>query len=179
MASFQDKLARSIFAMQNRLFDFNVEIQGTETISILLNIIVDKYGDREQTIEKSNPLHTIWDFVEDEIPTSMNSSYDNNSQSNSQVIHMYDLVPISVYFKNQEIKNLNIKNGSIILYKLKLMDETFQVIPFQITDCVSKGNFASGILWSQYTVSNNIGYDLNNNEDFKAIIEEFKNYDLW
>jgi hypothetical protein len=54
------------------------------------------------------------------------------------------------------------------------MDGTFQVIPFQITDTVAKGNPSSAILWQEFTIAPVTNYELMNSDEFARIVEDFK-----
>lgn len=177
--SVQDKLSRAIFAMQNKLMDTHVQALGTKISTIFLEIIEDKYGNEEKIIHKYFDIDAVFSFPDDEIPTSLGSTQNNTSSESTNVLHMADLLPIEVFVKSEDLVKANIIIGSIILYKIKTSDGKFQVIPLQIVDCISKGNPSSGILWTQLFCSWQVDYALNEDLDYKAIVEEFKNKNIW
>lgn len=170
----QDKLTRALYKMQLKLYDVKTEVTGTQCDSLLLEINSDKYGNEEVLISQYFELVAVFNFPEDEIPVSLSSTQNNQNPESTNVLHLYDIVPISCFVKSEDLQKLQIIIGSVILYKIKLMDGNFQIIPFQIIDCVAKGN-QSAILWQQLTVAPLLNYELLNNETYKQIVEDFKN----
>ena len=177
--SVQDKLSRAIYAMQNKLMDTNIQALGTKVSTVFLEIQEDKYGNEEKIIKNNFDIDIVLSFPDDEIPTSLGSTQNNTSSESTNVLHLADLLPIEGFVKTEDLRSAKIIVGSIILYKLKTSDGKFQVIPLQIVDCISKGNPSSGILWTQLFLSWEVDYALNEDEDYKEIVEEFKNKDLW
>lgn len=118
------------------------------------------------------------DFPDDDIPTSTMDS-NSSSQTQSNVLHMYDILPISAYFKNEDIKKYNIRKDSVILLKLRNFDDTFQILKLQITDSVSKGNVSSGVYHHNFVVAPITSYQLLNDDEFVSLVEELKNSDEW
>ncbi len=175
----QDCLARKIYAMQNSLMNLNVEYTGTKVSTILLDITEDKYGNNETVIRQYYDVTCVISFPMDEIPTSISSTQNNMEETSTNVLHMYDVLPITAYFKTDDLKQLSLIKGSVILYKIKNMTDDFQVIPLQITDAVSKGNASSGILWQEYTLAPVVDYSLTQSAEYIAIVEEFKNSEVW
>ena len=172
--TFQDKIARSLYRMQNKLFDTHVHITGTQVDTIMLEIVEDRYHNESIDIVQYFDITCVLDFPNDEIPVSLSSTDSNMDSTSSNVLHLYDILPITCFFKNSDLAKLNVIKGSVILYKLKLIDGNFQVIPLQITDTVAKGNPSSAILWQEYTVAPVVNYELTNNSDYIRIVEEFR-----
>lgn len=170
----QDKIARSLYRMHNKLFDTHVQVTGTQVDTIMLEITEDRYHNESIEIVQYFDITCVLDFPNDEIPLSMSSTDNNMDSTSSNVLHLYDILPISCFFKSSDIAKLNVIKGSVILYKIKLLDGSFQVIPLQITDTVAKGNPSSAILWQEFTVAPVVSYELSNNEDYIRIVEEFK-----
>lgn len=171
----QDKIGRSLYRMHNKLMDVNVQVTGTEVDTIMMEIVEDRYHNESIEIVQHFDITCVIDFPNDEIPLSMSSTDNNMDSSSSNVLHLYDILPITCFFKSSDLKKLNVIKGSVILYKIKLMDDSFQVIPLQITDTVAKGNPSSAILWQEFTVSPVVNYELTNSEDYQNIVREFKN----
>lgn len=171
---FQDKLARSFQAFQDRLMDFNVELTGTKCSTILLEVLEDKYRNEQTVISQQYDITCVFNFPEDEIPVNLSSTDNNFDSSSSNTFHLYDIVPITCYLKTEDVARLKVIKGSIILYKIRTMDRAFQVIPFQILDVVAKGNPSSAILWQEFTVAPVTSYEILNNPQYKEIVDEFK-----
>ena len=178
MRSVQDCLARRLWKFKRKMEDINIRISGTRCRCALINVIMDKYHNTCQSVELSGFVDVVMDFPDNDIPTStMNSNSSYNSQNN--VIHMYDLLPISAYFKNEDIKKYNIRKDSVIVLKLRNFDDSFQVLKLQIVDAVSKGNASSGVYHHNFIVAPITSYELQNDSNFKEIVEEVLNLNDW
>lgn len=175
----QDKIARSLYRMHNKLMDTHIQVTGTQVDTIMMEIVEDRYHNESIEIVQHFDIVCVIDFPNDEIPLSMSSTDNNIDSSSSNVLHLYDILPISCFFKSSDLAKLNVIKGSIILYKIKLMDGSFQVIPLQITDTVAKGNPSSAILWQEFTVAPVVNYELTNNPDYINIVEEFKTKNIF
>jgi hypothetical protein len=175
----QDCIARKLYNMQNSLFDRNVELSGTKVSTIMLDIVTDKYNNTQASIMQHFDIVCMIDFPMGEIPTSMGDTQSNTNSESSNVLHMYDILPITGFFKTSDLKRLNLIIGSVILYKIKNMVGGFQVIPLQIVDTVGKGNTSSAILWQEYTLSPVVDYALTSLPEYLEIVENFKNSDIW
>lgn len=174
----QDCIARKLWKFQRRMEDTHIRISGTQCHCAVIDVEIDKYQNTCQKIALSGYIDVLMEFPNDEIPTStFNSNTSSNTQSN--VLHMYDVLPINAYFKSEDIVKYNIRKDSVIVFKLRNFDDTFQVIKLQITDAVSKGNASSGVYAHNYIVAPITSYELLNDPQFKAIIEELKNNDNW
>ena len=144
----------------------------------IINVIMDKYQNTCQTVDLSGFADVVMDFPDNDIPTStMNSNSSYESQSN--VMHMYDLLPISAYFKNEDVKKYNIRKDSVILLKLRNFDDSFQLLKLQITDAISKGDASSGTYHHNFIVAPITSYELLNDVEFKSIVEEAERTDDW
>lgn len=178
MRSVQDCLARRLWKFNRKMEDNFIRISGTRCRCALINVVFDKYQNTYQNVELSGFVDVVMDFPENDIPTStMNSNDSNITQSN--VIHMYDLLPISAYFKNEDIKKYNIRKDSVIILKLRNFDDSFQVLKLQITDAVSKGNASSGVYHHNFIVAPITSYELQNDLEFQSIVEEVLQSDEW
>ena len=115
MRSIQDCLSRRLWKFKRKMEDNFINVSGTHCKCAIIDVIMDKYQNTCQSVNLSGFCDVVMDFPDDDIPTStMNSNTSYNTQSN--VIHMYDLLPISAYFKNEDIRHafINIKrhNGA-------------------------------------------------------------------
>lgn len=178
MPLLQDKLAKALYKMQNRLQSFNVQIKGTEVDCLMIRVIEDKYGNTEQNILYTTDLQMVIDFPMDDIPTSLSSNQENNDDSN-MILHAWELLPITAYLKNTTLAQLGsgIK-GAIILYKLKNINGDFQVIPFQVLSANQKGN-PNAILVTELQLAPVTDFAIANTEEYKQILETFKNKNVW
>lgn len=175
----QDSIARKLYDFQNKLQSFNVQLKGTQVSTMIIEMTTDQYGNTESAIQQYFDVDCVFDFPQDEIPVSLSSTQNNMSENSSQVLHLWDLLPISMWVKNNDIKILNFKKGSIVLYPLKMADGNIQVIEFQITDLIAKGNPSSGILYSEYTVAPATDFALRDTEEYKQLVEEFREKCKW
>lgn len=170
----QDRIARATYRMQNKLMDTHVQVTGTQVDTIMMEIIEDRYHNEEITIKQYFEITCVIDFPNNEVPVSLSSTYTNTDANSSNVLHLYDILPITCFFKTSDIQKLDVIKGSIILYKLKLMDGSFQVMPLQITDTVAKGNPSSAIMWQEFTVAPVTNYELTQSQEYASIVEQFK-----
>jgi hypothetical protein len=170
----QDCIARRLWKFKRKMEDNFVQINGTRCHCGIINVQYDKYNNTYQSFELSGFIDVVLDFPMSEIPTStMDGNDSSNTQSN--VLHMYDLLPINAYFKSEDIVKYNIRRDCIIIFKLKNFDDTFQIIKLQITDSISKGNVSSGVYVHNFIVAPITSYQLLNEPEFKSIIEKLKN----
>ena len=174
----QDCIARKMWKFTRRMEDQFIRVSGTQCHCALIDVQCDKYNNTVQTVRLSDYVDALLDFPMDEIPTSsMDSNNTSNNQSN--VLHMYDILPINAYFKSEDVVKYNIRRDTVIVFKLRNFDDTFQIIKLQITDAVSKGNASSGVYAHNYIVAPITSYELLNDSEFKAIIEDLKNREEW
>ena len=174
----QDCLARRLWKFQRKMEDNFIDVCGTKCRCAIIEVEFEKYQNTYQNVNLSGFTTVVMDFPDDDIPTStMNSNSSSLSQSN--VLHMYDILPISAYFKNEDISKYNLRKDSVILLKLRNFDETFQILKLQITDSVSKGNVSSGVYHHNFTVAPITSYQLLNDDNFVALVEQLKNSNEW
>ena len=174
----QDCLARRLWKYKRKMEDNFINVSGTRCRCAIIEIEFDKYQNSYQNVSLSGFVNVVMDFPEDDIPTStMDSNSSNNTQSN--VLHMYDVLPITAYFKSEDIIKHNIRKDSIILLKLRNFDDSFQILKLQITDSISKGNVSSGVYHHNFVVAPITSYQLLNDPEFIALVEELKNSDEW
>ena len=170
----QDCIARKMWKFTRRMEDQFIRISGTQCHCAVIDVEFDKYQNSYQTVRLSDYVDALLDFPMDEIPTSsMNSNDSSNIQSN--VLHMYDILPITAYFKSEDVIKYNLRLDSVIVFKLRNFDDTFQTIKLQIVDTVSKGNTSSGVYAHSFIVAPITSSQLLNEPEFKSIINELEN----
>lgn len=170
----QDCIARKMWKFTRRMEDQFIRVSGTQCHCAIIDVQFDKYQNSYQTVRLSDYVDVLLDFPMDEIPTSsMNSNDSSNIQSN--VLHMYDILPITAYFKSEDVIKYNIRLDSVIVFKLKNFDNTFQTIKLQIVDTVSKGNTSSGVYAHSFIVAPITSSQLLNEPEFKSIVNELEN----
>ena len=170
----QDCIARKMWRFTRRMEDTHIHISGTQCHCAIIDVQFDKYQNSYQTVRLSDYVDALLDFPMDEIPTSnMNSNDSSNIQSN--VLHMYDILPITAYFKSEDVIKYNIRLDSVIVFKLRNFDDTFQTIKLQIVDTVSKGNTSSGVYAHSFIVAPITSSQLLNEPEFKSIVDELEN----
>ena len=174
----QDCLARKLWKFNRKMEDNFINISGTRCRCAIINVEFDKYNNTSQSVDLSGFANVVMDFPDDDIPTSTMSS-NSSSETQSNVLHMYDVLPISAYFKNEDIIKYNIRKDSVILLKLRNFDESFQILKLQITDSISKGNASSGVYHHNFIVAPITSYQLINDDNFVSLVEELKNSDEW
>ena len=174
----QDCLARKLWKFNRKMEDNFINISGTRCRCAIINVEFDKYNNTCQGVDLSGFANVVMDFPDDDIPTSTMSS-NSSSETQSNVLHMYDILPISAYFKNEDIIKYNIRKDSVILLKLRNFDESFQILKLQITDSISKGNVSSGVYHHNFVVAPITSYQLINDDNFVSLVEELKNSDEW
>ena len=174
----QDCLARKLWKFNRKMEDNFIGISGTRCRCAVIEVEFDKYQNTHQSVNLSGFVNVLMDFPDDDIPTSTMDS-NSSSQTQSNVLHMYDILPISAYFRNEDIKKYNIRKDSVILLKLRNFDDTFQILKFQITDSISKGNVSSGVYHHNFVVAPITSYQLLNDDEFISLVEQLKNSDEW
>lgn len=174
----QDSISRKLWRWQKRMEDVSIQVSGTESKVAVLKVIRDKYSNESTEISVSGYVNVMLSFPDDEIPTSQWST-DNSSENNTNTLHMYDLLPITLYITYENMKQYGITKDSIILYKIKNFDDTFQLLCLQITDSLSKGNASSGITWVEFHVAPVTDYGLLQDQEFIDIMNEVKKSNNW
>ena len=170
----QDCIARKMWKFTRKMEDNFIRISGTQCHCAVIDVEFDKYQNSYQTVRLSDYVDALLDFPMDEIPTSsMNSNDSSNTQSN--VLHMYDILPITAYFKSEDVIKYNLRLDSVIVFKLRNFDDTFQTIKLQIVDTVSKGNTSSGVYAHSFIVAPITSSQLLNEPEFKSIIDDLEN----
>lgn len=158
--------------------DTFINVSGTKCRCAVIDVVMDKYQNTCQSVSFSGFANVVMDFPDNDIPTStMNTNSSVDSQSN--VLHMYDILPISAYFKNEDIIKYNIRKDSVILLKLRNFDDSFQILKLQITDAISKGDASSGTYHHNFVVAPITSYELLNDKEFNSLVEETLNLSEW
>jgi len=174
----QDCIARKMWRYTRKMEDNFIRISGTQCHCAVVDVEYDRYNNTYQSVRLSDYIDVLLDFPMDEIPTSSQNT-NSSSDSQSNVLHMYDILPINAYFKNEDVVKYNIRRDTVIVFKLRNFDDTFQTIKLQITDSVSKGNASSGVYAHNFIVAPITSSQLLNDPDFMAIVEDLKNRDDW
>ena len=170
MRSVQDCLSRKLWKFKRKMEDNFINISGTRCKCAIINVVMDKYQNTCQSVSLSGFADVVMDFPDNDIPTStMITGYDI----------IYDLLPISAYFKNEDIKKYNIRKDSVILLKLRMFDDSFQMLKLQVVDAVSKGDASSGTYHHNFVVAPITSYELLNDVEFKSLIEEAEHMNGW
>ena len=107
----QDCLSRRLWKFKRKLEDNFINVSGTRCRCAVINVEFDKYQNTYQKVELSGFTNVVMDFPDDDIPTSSMDS-NSSSQTQSNVLHMYDILPISAYFKSEDIVKYNIRKDS-------------------------------------------------------------------
>lgn len=171
--SYQSKLAKAFKDYQEQAQHFQIKMSGSEIKTVLISQVSDKYGNQQNTILTSQNITAIFEFPNDEIPTSFSSTQDTSLTSSAQTIHLYDIIPIQCYISNNDIRDFNVTKGSIIFYPIKMIDGNIDLTFFQVTDAVVKGNPNYSILWTAFTVAPITDFALRNDESFLNIVNTY------
>lgn len=174
----QDCIARKLWKFQRKMEDTHIRLSGTQCRCAVVAVEYDKYNNTCQSVGLSGFVDVVIDFPNDEIPTSSVSTQ-SNSEGNSNVLHLYDVIPITANFKNEDITKYDIRKDTVILVKLRNFDDTFQIIKLQITDSVSKGNASSGVYFHTFTLAPITSYQLLNDDEFKSIVSDLEKDNDW
>jgi hypothetical protein len=171
--SIQEQLQSRFSIITKKLYDYKyIKVLGSgSTKTFILDITQDKFKNNTIVISDYKPIWCRIEFPGKEIPVQPSG---NNNQSSSDVLMLYDILPIEAYFLSTD----TIKKGNIILYKIKLWDGTYQVIPLQIVNQIVRAGITD-VLLQQWIVAPPTDYILENNAEYKTLVEQFKNNDNW
>ena len=181
MSTYQDSFCKKLKAFQNKLYNKHIQLSGTSLTGIAVNLTIDKYHNNKVLIDSFETIDIMFNFPNNEIPTSLSN---NSSENGNNVLHMYDILPITCNIKTDDYKTKNIKLGSIILYRIQNFDDSYQVIPFQIIDATSKGNPSGVITYAEFVVAPVTTQNIINDDNFKDLLEYYRvngtitNYEL-
>ena len=172
MLSAQDKIQRATFRIQNKLHDLTIKVLGTgATSSFLLTIEEDKFHNNATVITSYKNIYCKIIFPGDEIPVRPSSIATNRSNN---VLALYDILPIEARFLISD----NVRIGDVVLYKIKLNDGSYQVLPLQVVDNIVKGNMANIVL-QRYIVAPITDYVFLQNASYLSIVSTFTSTDNW
>jgi hypothetical protein len=178
MLGIQDKIQRAIAKMQIKLSSTMVKAVGTKaTNCFFLRIEQDKYKNTATTIKEYGQMSCVIVFPGNEIPMMLSEDV-SDSPTVSMTPHLYDLLPIEIFIDPEEIQSKHIKKGDVILYKMKNIDSSWMILPLQLVDMLGTGTISNIVLlkWNAAPVTN---YELLGKPEYKAIVKEFKENDLW
>ncbi|MGD9678153.1 MAG: hypothetical protein AB7V16_07290 [Vulcanibacillus sp.] len=173
MLSPNEKIQRSFYALQKRLNDINVETLGTKSSNtFLIDLIKDKYKNKSLTIKDYREISIYVNFPGEEIPTPNMGT--NNNQTSNNVLHLYDILPITARVKFSD----NVKTGNIFLYKIKQPDGSFHVLIMEFLSVISKATRV-GVVVQDWVVAPITDHALTQLPEFQTILNQYKNNDLW
>jgi hypothetical protein len=190
MLSIQDKIQRAMAPVQRKLFDTEIEVTSTKaTNSILLQISEDKYGNTKTRIDNYENISCTVDFPNNEIPllwdnpseeTDQYDTDDNTATTGAMnnVLHFYELVPITGFFKFEDCLDGKIRKGNVILYKVKVMTNKYSVIPLQIIDRVAKSTLTD-VTYIQYVLAPLTDGTILRNTTYQRVYNEFLEGENW
>lgn len=167
----QDRIQQAIYKIQHKLTDLNINVLGTSHDCLFIEVYEDKFKDSYTTLTSKGVIPIVIDFPNNEIPIT--DSSDTNTQA-TNTLHMYDTLPITAFFRKID----NVKLKDIFLYKIKNIDDTFSIIPFQLVDRIGQGT-KKAIVLVQYTVAPLTDFGILNDLNYKTIVEEFKKTNNW
>ena len=168
-----EKIQRSILAIQNKLTDNLVSTIGTRsTKSFLITLKQDKYQNRAYTIENYVPFDVIVNYPGNEIPVSLMGT--NENATSTQTLHLYNILAITAFVKFSD----NVKKGNVFLQKIKMGDGSFSVLSLEFIDLVIKANRV-GVVYAEWTVAPVTNAALLNLPIFQKLINDFKEQDNW
>jgi hypothetical protein len=173
--SIQDAIYRKLSYVQNKITDTLIQILGTGADCFQIILDEDKYKNKEYKITGYNSIYALIAFPDNEVPVGYST---NQNEQSSQVLHMYDLLPITCHFKNEDMQTKEIRKGNILLYKIKMADATFQVLPLEIIDLVAKAT-VSNIVWVQWNLALPTNFAFLQSLEYQRIVETFKNTNTW
>lgn len=173
--SIQDAIYRKLYPFQNKVTDTLIQTLGTGSTCFQIILDEDKYKNREYKIIDYNELYTLINFPGNEIPVTYSEF---NNETSNQVLHLYDILPITAHFKNEDMQTKNIKKGNIILYKIKMADGNFNVLPLEIIDLVAQAT-VSNVVWVQWNLALPTNYALLQLPEYQHIVKIFKESDIW
>lgn len=176
--SIQDRIQRGMAKLQKRLSSTMISVLGTKaTRTFFLSIDQDKYKNEVIKILDYGPLECVISWPGNEIPMML--STDTSDASTSAITpHLYDLLPIEIYINPYDIESKKIKRGDIIFYKVKNIDNSWIVIPLQLTDMIGYSTITNVVLL-KWSASPTTSYELVNKPEYKQILQKFKDSDNW
>lgn len=173
MLGISEKIQRATFKMQKKIHDNWINIMGNKsTNTFLIDAKKDKYNNKEYVITGYKPISIMVQFPGNEIPLSTMGN--GNNQTSDQVLHLYDILPITAFVKF----DTEIKTGNLILYKIKLPNDEHQVLVLQFLQPIAQVNRV-GVVYMEWIVAPVTDHALLKNPAFKQIEEQYKNQDNW
>jgi hypothetical protein len=171
--SIQEQLQSKASILTKRLYDYKyIRILGSSsTTTFILDITQDKFKNNTIVISDYKQIWCRIEFPGKETPSLPNG---DNNQSSSTTLMLYEILPIEAYFLSTD----TVKKGNIILYKLKLGDGTFQVIPLQLVNTINKSGLTD-VLIQSWIVAPPTDWSLDNNATYLDLVEKFKDKDKW
>jgi len=147
----QDLLQKSHSKLKRVLFDNNIKVMGEEVncLRITLTYDPDFPDDKVMQIDKAEVITAVISFPGDILPMyDINGDYTNNNTNNNQnVFYLYNVLPITAYFKFAD----EIKLGDIIVYKRYNELGNASPIVFQVTRL--NGEFRRYENWREYIIA--------------------------
>jgi len=167
MMSIQDKISTKLAPLQRKLFDNQINLMGSSTKVIRLQVITDKYMDETITVINNDVIEIILK-IPSEIPL-----YRLTRDTTSPVItektglYLYDILPIEGYSRFED----NVEKGDIIIKKI--YDENMSTDPLLLILRVSEplgGISSNSLVWKKFNCS---PHNMTLTSDIKQIIQAY------
>lgn len=175
-----EKISRAVSYMQKKLNDILVRTQGQRVALLRLQYIQDKYFNVSQTMLAQMVTYAMINFPNEEVPMSFLTQNLNTSTSvventtSSNLVHAYDLLPITGRFLFADA----VQFKDIILFKLKMPDSSYQVIPLQLNHAIARATITD-IIVQEWELAPPTDSTILTNATYKSIVNYFKTTDLW
>lgn len=167
--SYQDKIEKALLPVTRKLYDYQIEITGTEFNVVRVRFQeVDMYGDTSEPIMLVEDNITCFINYPDEIPLnrlrSMNNelSPDINESGSSTGVYFYDILPIEIWTKWTD----HIEQGDFLAHTIIDDNDNSLVMILRVSE--NFGRFKKYLTWRKQNAAPYSG-DLS-----KLIIEKLK-----
>jgi hypothetical protein len=168
-----EKIQRAIYNTQKKLHNNWVTVLGSSsTKTFLIDVERDKYNNKSYVIKSYKPFSIMVQFPGNEIP--MSTMGDGSNQTSSNVLHLYDILPIVAFVKFDD----DVKTGNMFLYKVKLPNGEHQTLVLQFLQPIAQTNRV-GVVYLEWVVAPVTDYALLEQAGFKALLKQFKDSDNW
>ncbi len=167
-----EKIQRATNSMQKKLHDNWITLTGANVNTFLIDMEQDKYQNRSYVLKDYKPISIRVEFPGQEIPVSTMGT--NNNQTASNVLHLYDILPIVAYVRFSD----EVKTGNLIFYKVKLGNGEFQTLILQFLQPIAQANRV-GIVYQEWVIAPCVDNRLLANPALQSLLKEYKETDNW
>jgi hypothetical protein len=159
-----DKISASQIGARRRLFDYQVNLSGTEAQVVLLKLDINKYQDREISIVDHFLTSIIFD-IPGEIPIDRLRKDVSVSPATTQSVFLYDIIPIQIYTKFED----NVERGDVLVQKIFMDNDAYYMV-LQVADTL--GNLIGRQI--TYKKQNAAPYTDNLTPEVQRILDNYK-----